>query len=709
MRKIKLLEQTSPAECGLCCLYMILEYLGIRENFFKLKSKINIGRNGLYLKDIKEIASTYGVLLKTYRIDSLTEKSSFPLMIYLENNHFIILEEVKKRKYKILDPAIGKYTLDEEEFLSLKPMYYTVFMIQNNTGIGCKEIKKIKNNIRDIFRIKFKYLLYALILSIIFQAFTIATPFVIRRIIDNKEILANVGELKIIIMLIVVIIFQCCVYLYKSIFINLSQNHIHFKLANNLVKKIADLPIGEIFKIDKSDILHRYNGTTIARELFSERIVSMWFDLILVASAMIFVGIYSFKLFILLLLVMTFEISLYIFVMQIKQEKLGKEVLEQKRTLDKVFSFVDSLYVLKSNNAHIEAYEKWVEKFEKYMKAIYERNKLFSECMSFNSFFTTFLPIVVVIYCVYYQHDISSGNLLLLYLMTLNFITPLNKILASIDEVAYELKYFEKVTEFCSLESEKNGMYKLSGSNMLDIELDNVSYRYEYNSDEVLKNISLKIRDGEFVSIIGKSGCGKSTLAKIILGYEEATDGVVNYNNVDIRNVDKKDFRSLVSLITQDTPILDGSIDYNVTLNRKNINKEDLKNVLESVNLYEDVERMPMKFNTPLRRDNTKLSGGQKQRIALARELISNPKVLVLDEPTSALDIVTEKIIQRNIERLNCTRILITHRLNTITKSDKIIILDEGTIVDVGTHDSLYMNNKNYKAIFDCYMNNEEI
>lgn len=404
-----------------------------------------------------------------------------------------------------------------------------------------------------------------------------------------------------------------------------------------------------------------------------------------------------------------FEISLYIFVMQIKQEKLGKEVLEQKRTLDKVFSFVDSLYVLKSNNAHIEAYEKWVEKFEKYMKAIYERNKLFSECMSFNSFFTTFLPIVVVIYCVYYQHDISSGNLLLLYLMTLNFITPLNKILASIDEVAYELKYFEKVTEFCSLESEKNGMYKLSGSNMLDIELDNVSYRYEYNSDEVLKNISLKIRDGEFVSIIGKSGCVKSTLAKIILGYEEATDGVVNYNNVDIRNVDKKDFRSLVSLITQDTPILDGSIDYNVTLNRKNINKEDLKNVLESVNLYEDVERMPMKFNTPLRRDNTKLSGGQKQRIALARELISNPKVLVLDEPTSALDIVTEKIIQRNIERLNCTRILITHRLNTITKSDKIIILDEGTIVDVGTHDSLYMNNKNYKAIFDCYMNNEEI
>ena len=707
MKKIRLLEQTSPTECGLCCLYMIMEYFGIDENFFRLKNSINIGRSGLSLKNIRDIASKYGVTLKTYKIESLNQQQSFPVMLFLEKNHFIILEKIKKGKYKILDPAIGKYILDKNEFISLKPLYYTVFELQNYNFVRNNQEKNIKNKFIDIFKFKRKYIFYSLVLSVIFQVFTIATPFVIRKIIDSKEILLKFDILEIFFLLIVLIIFQCSIYFLKTIFINLTQNNIHLELANNLVKKIVELPIGYIFKIDKSDILHRYNGITIARELFSERIVSMWFDVILVISAIVYVGIYSFRLFILLFIVLLFEVLLYVAVMRVKQERLGKEVLEQKRTLEFVFSLVDSLYTIKSNNAHMDVYEEWTEKFKKYVDAIYKRNKLFAVFTSLNSFFTIFLPIVVVVYYVYYKNNVSSGNLLLLYLMTVNFINPLNKILNSIDEVAYEWKYFEKVSEFCLLESEKNGTHKLSCDDKLEIKLNNVSYKYEYNSGNVLKNISLEIKDGEFISVIGKSGCGKSTLAKILLGYEEVTSGEVTYNNLELQCIDKKDFRDVSSLIIQDNPILDGSIEYNISLNRKNIDLIDLKNIMENVDLYSDIEKMPMKFNTPIRRDNTTLSGGQKQRIALAREIISRPRLLVLDEPTSALDIATERIIQKNLEDLNCTRVLITHRLNTITKSDKIVIMDKGEIIDVGTHVDLYKNNIHYKTMFDWYMNNQ--
>lgn len=707
MKKIRLLEQTSPAECGICCLYMVLEYFGIKENFFRLKSSINIGRNGLSLKDIRDIAMRYGVNLKTYKIKSFNQEQHFPVMLFLENNHFVILENIKKGKYRILDPAIGKYTLDKDELDLLKPLYYTVFELKDCSFLKNKKEKNTKYRFMDIVKIKPKYILYSLVLSVIFQVFTIATPFVIRKIIDSKEIVLRFNMLEIIMWLIVLIVLQCSIYFLKTIFINLTQNNIHFELANSLVKKIIDLPIGYIFKLDKSDILHRYNGTTIARELFSERIISMWFDVILVISSIIYVGIHSHRLFILLLLVLLLEVLLYLTMLHVKQERLGKEILEQKRTLEFVFSLVDSLYTLKSNNAHIEVYEEWTQKFKKYMNAIYRRNGLFAILASLNSFFTIFLPITVVIYCVYYQNNISSGNLLLLYLMTVNFINPLNKILNSVDEVSYEWKYFEKISEFSFLESETNGEYKLSDENKLDIRLKDVNYKYEYNSEYVLKNISLEINDGEFVSIIGKSGCGKSTLAKILLGYENVTSGEITYNDLEPQFIDKRDFRGIASLIAQDNPILDGSIEYNISLNRKNIEKADLKNIMKNVDLYEDIEKMPMKFNTPLRRDNTTLSGGQKQRIALAREIVSKPRLLVLDEPTSALDITTERIIQKNLEDLNCTRVLITHRLNTIIKSDKIVIMDNGQIVDIGTHIDLYKNNIDYKNMFDWYMNNK--
>lgn len=141
------------------------------------------------------------------------------------------------------------------------------------------------------------------------------------------------------------------------------------------------------------------------------------------------------------------------------------------------------------------------------------------------------------------------------------------------------------------LEGERKGKYKLSNIKNLDIELKNICYKYEYNSDYVLKNISFQIKYGEFVSIIGKSGSGKTTLAKIILGYQKATSGIISYNNINIEDIEKSDLRNQISMITQDTPILDGSIYYNITLNRDSISSEKLNDVLKKVDLYGDIKK----------------------------------------------------------------------------------------------------------------------
>ncbi|HEP2180715.1 TPA: ABC transporter ATP-binding protein [Streptococcus pyogenes] len=145
---------------------------------------------------------------------------------------------------------------------------------------------------------------------------------------------------------------------------------------------------------------------------------------------------------------------------------------------------------------------------------------------------------------------------------------------------------------------------------------------------------------------------------------------------------------------------------YNISLGRESVTEKQVIETCKRVSLYEDIRSMPMKFHTPLFRDNPSLSGGQKQRISLARELVTTPRILVLDEPTSDLDVKTERIIQKSVEALHCTRVLVTHRLNTVEKADKILIIDNGKIIDYGSHHCLYKNNEYYRDLYDSYMNN---
>lgn len=176
--------------------------------------------------------------------------------------------------------------------------------------------------------------------------------------------------------------------------------------------------------------------------------------------------------------------------------------------------------------------------------------------------------------------------------------------------------------------------------------------------------------------------------------------------NITFSKIDKTDFRNISAFVSQDSPIFDGDVMCNISLGRESVSGEQVIETCKRVSIYDDIRSMPMKFHTPLFRDNPSLSGGQKQRISLARELVTTPRILVLDEPTSALDVKTERIIQKNVEALHCTRVLVTHRLNTVEKADKILIMDNGKIIDYGSHHCLYKNNEYYRDLYDSYMNN---
>ncbi|HER0896415.1 TPA: DUF4135 domain-containing protein [Streptococcus pyogenes] len=232
---------------------------------------------------------------------------------------------------------------------------------------------------------------------------------------------------------------------------------------------------------------------------------------------------------------------------------------------------------------------------------------------------------------------------------------------------------------------------------------------YQFLSISSEHNFSEEILDSIrriFIDADKNSFSSEEEITWLNIDITETEQWVISPQNITFSKIDKTDFRNISAFVSQDSPMFDGDVMYNISLGRESVTEKQVIETCKRVSLYEDIRSMPMKFHTPLFRDNPSLSGGQKQRISLARELVTTPRILVLDEPTSDLDVKTERIIQKSVEALHCTRVLVTHRLNTVEKADKILIIDNGKIIDYGSHHCLYKNNEYYRDLYDSYMNN---
>lgn len=226
------------------------------------------------------------------------------------------------------------------------------------------------------------------------------------------------------------------------------------------------------------------------------------------------------------------------------------------------------------------------------------------------------------------------------------------------------------------------------------ISLEHVSFAYSKGGRNVLNDISLDIRPGEYVGIVGPSGCGKSTLLKLLLGFETPDAGTVLVDRKDLRAINKSAYRRQLGVVLQNGNLISGTIYENITITAPEANLNRVNAVVEQVGLKEDISRMPMGLHTMLGENCNTISGGQKQRILIARAICGSPKLLIFDEATSALDNLTQAAVSSSLDRMHVTRVVVAHRLSTIKNCDRILVFDKGEIVQQGNYDAL-MEDKN--------------
>ena len=242
--------------------------------------------------------------------------------------------------------------------------------------------------------------------------------------------------------------------------------------------------------------------------------------------------------------------------------------------------------------------------------------------------------------------------------------------------------FFDAVPE---VSDGKQVIERLSGG----IELNNVSFRYNENMPLILDDLSLKIRPGQYVAIVGRTGCGKSTLLRLLLGFEKPQKGAIYYDGKDLERIDLRSLRRRIGVVMQNGKLFQGDIYSNIVISAPWLSQQDAWEAAELTGIAEDIRRMPMGMNTVISEGSGGISGGQRQRLMIARAIAPKPKILMFDEATSALDNITQKKVSESLDRLKCTRIVIAHRLSTIRQCDRILVLDQGKIVEDGTYDEL--------------------
>jgi len=242
-----------------------------------------------------------------------------------------------------------------------------------------------------------------------------------------------------------------------------------------------------------------------------------------------------------------------------------------------------------------------------------------------------------------------------------------------------------------------------------NIMLQNVHFQYDPDSSPVLHDINVIINEGQKVAIVGRTGSGKSTLGNLLLGLYLPTRGEIFYDRYRLRDLNYQAVRAQFGVVMQGSAIFSGSVRENISLNNPEMGMERIIKAAKAAAIHDEIMQMPMEYETFVSEGGSALSGGQRQRLALARALANSPSILLLDEATSALDVVTEQAVEKNLRKLACTQIIIAHRLSTIRNADLILVIDQGTIIERGSHESLLKRNGYYARLIQSQLANGEI
>ncbi|HET1185845.1 TPA: peptide cleavage/export ABC transporter [Streptococcus pneumoniae] len=471
------------------------------------------------------------------------------------------------------------------------------------------------------------------------------------------------------------------------------------------IRHIFELPMSFFATRRTGEIISRFTDANSIIDALASTILSLFLDvsiLILVGGVLLAQNPNLF-----LLSLLSIPIYMFIIFSFMKPfEKMNHDVMQSNSMVSSaIIEDINGIETIKSLTSEENRYQNIDSEFVDYLEKSFKLSKYSILQTSLKQGTKLVLNILILWFGaqLVMSSKISIGQLITFNTLFSYFTTPMENIINLQTKLQSAKVANNRLNEVYLVESEFQVQENPVHSHFLmgDIEFDDLSYKYGFGRD-TLTDINLTIKQGDKVSLVGVSGSGKTTLAKMIVNFFEPYKGHISINHQDIKNIDKKVLRRHINYLPQQAYIFNGSILENLTLGGNHmISQEDILKACELAEIRQDIERMPMGYQTQLS-DGAGLSGGQKQRIALARALLTKAPVLILDEATSGLDVLTEKkVIDNLISLTDKTILFVAHRLSIAERTNRVIVLDQGKIIEVGSHQELMQAQGFYHHLFN--------
>ncbi|HEY7124511.1 MAG TPA: peptidase domain-containing ABC transporter [Ktedonobacterales bacterium] len=714
-RRVPVLRQMSAVECGAACIAMLLSYYGRKTSVSEVRERCQVGRDGLSALDIVKAARTYHLRVRAI---SLQEDDlglvTLPAIVHWEFNHFVIVERASHSWVEVVDPGLGRRRLTKEEFF--KGFTGIVIMLEPGAHFDrTANTRRLRlgSYVWGYLKLAPLSIIQILGASLLLQLFGLAVPlltaFVVDQILpfklDDTLTLLAVGLFILMAAQIVTTWLRASVLLYV-------QTRVDTRMMLGFFEHLLSLPLRFFQQRSSGDMLARLSSNVIIRDTISNQMISTILDGSFVITYLLILFARSAPFGWLVLGLGLAQVCILLASNRVIRAQATRELLAQGKAQGYAAEALVGITTLKAAGAEDRALQRWTNLFFDQMNASVRRSQLSALVETITSNLRAIAPLLLlVIGTAQVLHgSLQAGTMLALVTLASSFLTPLGSLVASGKQMQLVQAHLERVADVLEAEPEQD-LLAVKEPPLLTghIRLEQVSFRYAPTLPPLLHDISLTIQPGQKVAIVGRTGSGKSTLGNLLLGLYLPTSGEVYYDGLPLHTLNYQAVRAQFGVVTQGSAIFSGTIRENVALNQPGMSMEQVIKSASAAAIHDDILGMPMAYETFVAEGGSALSGGQRQRLGLARALATNPVILLLDEATSALDVVTEQAVEQNLRSLRCTQIIIAHRLSTIRNADLILVLDQGAIVERGSHAELLQRQGYYARLIQSQLVNGEL
>ncbi|MBA2871391.1 ABC-type bacteriocin/lantibiotic exporter with double-glycine peptidase domain [Anoxybacillus calidus] len=700
-KKVPYIEQMEHSECGLACLGMILGYYGFHITLPQLREEFGSSKKGTSLYDLIEMGKVFHLNGKAYKADpSLLREVSLPAIIFWEEKHYVVVEKIANNSITIVDPANGRRKVSSDEFKKSFSGYILTFNPNSNFTVR-KKSRKLNFLITHILKQK-KILTSIMLISLLLQGIGLIIPKFTQWITDNvilpnnKEYITTVGFGVLTLYLSHQLFSTLRVYMISRL-----QTLMDSSMMSDFISRLLNLHYSFFETRTSGDLIFRANSTVFIRQILSSRVISLVIDMILIIGYAAMMFYINWKLSLLVIFLCIIIITITLLSTQWIRRLSIQNLAAQTKTQSYLTEIIHGICDIKVLGAEKKVFDQWHNLFHNQLKVSQKQNFLSSSLETLSSGIQFITPLLLLWIGSYFvlQGKVTLGEVLGFTSLATSLMVPIASIGTTYSQFLLLGNYIQRLQDVVDSKTEKTDgleLENLSGK----IELKNVSFKYDKFGKEIISSINLSINAGEKIAIVGQSGSGKSTLAKLILGLYSPTEGSITFDGKPIEELDLHHLRSQIGAVLQETRLFHGSILENIRLLNDQVPFEKVIEACKLADIHEEIIKQPMGYYTMISEGGSNFSGGQRQRLLLARALVNEPKILILDEATSALDNLSEIRVQQNLRRLDCTQIIIAHRLTTIVDADRIIVLKDGKIVEIGNHQELLKNKGFYYNLY---------